>query len=374
MKHVMNRRDFLAVGSLAATGLSLHAGQTVHKPGTTGAVVNLGIIGMGSRGGGIAGNIRRLPGTKVTACCDTLPDHLKTGLDRAGPQAVGYTDYRKLLEDKNVDGVIITLPQHLHYPAAKAALEAQKHVYLEKTMTHTISEALELTATVERHPHLVFQVGHQYRYFALYHRIFSMLMAGELGTVLQYECQYHRNADWRKQVPDPALERHLNWRMYREYSGGLMTELCSHQIDIVNWFTGSHPLRVTAIGGVDYWKDGRETYDNIRAIFEYPDGVKATASSILCNAYNGFSIRILGTKATVEVQQSSALLYYETRAKTHGVVDGVSGATADSRGQGSAIPITFDYQDTSKRNPTAYALLDFADCQCHRHASGKRFR
>src|SRR5690606_10785236 len=109
-------------------------------------------------------------------------------------------------------------------------------------------------------------------------------------------------------------------------------------------------------------KDGRETYDNIRAIFEYPNGVKANVSSILSNAYKGFSIRILGTKGTIEVQQNKAYFYAEDQKKELSTVDGVTGATANSWGQGKPVLVEFENPDNFNRNPTAYAFLDFADC------------
>jgi len=265
------------------------------------------------------------------------------------------------LADKRVDAVIIALPLYLHYAVAAAALDAGKHVYLEKTMTYNSLEALLLEEKVKQHPTLTFQVGFQYRYFALYHKIAEILEQKWLGDVMQYECQYHRNSDWRRPVSDPKLERQINWRMYREYSGGLMAELCAHQIDIVNWFTGGHPERVVAVGGIDYWKDGRDTYDNIRAIFEYPDGVKASVSSILSNAYRGYSIRILGTKGTIEVQQSKAYIYGEAKTKTLGTIDGVTRATVESWGQGEKKPIEFSSPDGKNLDPTAYALMGFAE-------------
>jgi len=352
----------LALASFPAVAAGLpYQFSSLYSNGKT-DTIRLGIIGMGSRGQGIANTVKKLPGLSITACCDSLPEHLSKSLSVLNKGIKGYADYQLLIKDPNVDAVVIALPQHLHYQAAVAALNANKHVYLEKTMTHDIKEALSLSSIVNKKPKLIFQVGHQYRYFQLYHRINEMIKKGWLGDVLQFECQYHRNANWRKPVSDPKLERHINWRMYREYSGGLMTELCSHQIDIVNWLTNSHPVRVTAIGGIDYWKDGRETYDNIRAIFEYPNGVKANVSSILSNAYKGFSIRILGTKGTIEVQQNKAYFYAEDQKKELSTVDGVTGATANSWGQGKPVLVEFENPDNFNRNPTAYAFLDFADC------------
>lgn len=141
-----------------------------------------------------------------------------------------------------------------------------------------------------------------------------------------------------------------------------MTELCSHQVDILNWFNGGHPLSVAAMGGIDYWQDGRETYDNIRAIYAYPNGVKANVSSILSNSFNGYSIRVLGTKGTIEIQRTKALAYPEQLNTKPTTVDGVTGATAESWGQGKPLELKFESQDGENRDPTAYALLDFVKC------------
>jgi predicted dehydrogenase len=366
-KQDISRRKFIANSTIAMAGISgaaaglpssLFASNSLWRSDN----LRLGIIGMGSRGGGIANTVKNLPGITITACCDSLPEHLSKGLSVLDKGIKGYADYRQLLNDPRVDAVVITLPQHLHYKVAVDALDANKHVYLEKTMTHTIDEAISLASIVAKKSRLVFQVGHQYRYFQMYHRIAEMMKKGWLGDVLQFECQYHRNANWRKPVTDPKLERHINWRMYREYSGGLMTELCSHQLDLVNWLTNSHPIRISAMGGIDYWKDGRETYDNIRGLFEYPGGIKVNASSILSNAYKGFSIRILGTKGTIEVQQNKAHFYAEAVKKELTTVDGVTGATANSWGQGKPVLVEYKNQDEFNRNPTAYAFLDFANC------------
>lgn len=354
-----SRRNFLKTGSLALAGIA--AGLPVIGATRRDKVIKIGIIGVGNRGRGIANVMQALPGLELIACCDILESQLD--VSESVPATVKrYADFRRLLDNADVEGVVIALPEHLHFPAAVAALQAGKHVYLEKTMTHTIDEADRLVQVAAGYPRQVLQIGHQYRYFMLYHKVNEAIRQGWIGDVLQYECQYHRNSDWRRPVPDTASERQVNWRMYKAYSGGLMTELCAHQVDVLNWFTGSHPLDVTAVGGIDYWKDGRETYDNIRAIYSYPGGVRANVSAILTNGYKGYSIRVLGTEGTIEIQRTKALMYPENTKKALATVDGVTGATSESWGQGKPVPLAFENQDDLDRDPTAYALLDFADC------------
>jgi len=324
-------------------------------------VVRLGIIGCGKRGQGVARIIKDLPGLAIVACCDTVPERLDSILQYVSIKSKSYKDYRSLLEDKNIDAVFIASPEHLHFQMAIDALDAGKHVYLEKTITYNIQQALDLERSVKQSDK-VFQVGHQYRSFPLYHEIKEALNRNWLGDVLHFECWYHRNSDWRYPVTANSTERLTNWRMYKEYSGGLMTELSAHQLDIVNWLTGNHPKKVSGIGNINFWKDGRETYDSVQAIFEYPGGVKANVSSILSNAYNNYEIRVLGTKGTIQILRDTAFLHAEPIKKQLGVVDGVTGATLLKATQGKALPIEFEYPDGIKRDPTYYAFVNFINC------------
>src|SRR5690606_31097638 len=306
----MDRRSFLESGIYGIAGLALTTGPHQSLFGQEKDPLKIGMIGFGSRGSGVASLIKAIPGITLIAYSDIMERQLRAA-EALFPDASGYKDYRKLLDLSAIEAVYIALPEHLHFSVASEALEAGKHVYLEKTMTHTPEQADQLVDLASRYPKSILQIGHQYRYYQLYHQVLDVINGGFVGEVKQYECQYHRNSNWRRPVSDASLERQINWRMYKEYSGGLMTELCSHQVDILNWFNGSHPLSVVALGGIDYWQDGRETYDNIRAVYAYPNGVKANVSSILTNSFNGYSIRVLGTKGTIEIQRTKALAYPE---------------------------------------------------------------
>jgi Predicted dehydrogenases and related proteins len=357
----MNRRGFLRNGMYGAAGVAFGGFPYQRIYAQREAPVTIGVIGFGSRGSGVAGLMKKIPGVSVLAYSDILDPQFQAA-GRLFPTATGYRDYRKLLDSASIEAVYIALPEHLHFSAASEALQAGKHVYLEKTMTHTPGQADQLVELATRHPKSVLQIGHQYRYYQLYHKVLEVINGGFIGEVKQYECQYHRNSDWRRPVPDPSLERQINWRMYKEYSGGLMTELCSHQVDILNWFNDSHPISVVAMGGIDYWKDGRETFDNIRAVYAYPNGVKASVTSILSNSFNGYSIRVLGTKGTIEIQRTKAFAFPEVLNSKPMTVDGVTGATAESWGQGKPMELEFQNQDDQNRDPTAYALMDFVAC------------
>lgn len=362
MNDVTSRRRFMATGLTAVAGLGMlpawASGRATFNPADK---IRLGIIGTGSRGAGLATLIREMPDFDLVACCDVIPENLQKGLSLARKDAKGYTDYRKLLDDKSIDAVVIATPLYLHYPMAVAALQAGKHIYLEKSMTYDIPQAIDLVKKVKASG-LIFQIGYQYRYYGLYHRVKEIINQNWLGKITHFECQYNRNSNWRFPVKDPKMERAINWRMYREYCGGPLSELCAHEIDVVNYLLDSHPVKVVGLGGINYWKDGRDTYDNIRTVYDYPNGVKASVTSVLSNAYNGYSIRILGDKATAEILRDKALIYPETINNAKGVVDGVTGATIAVTTQGQGVELKFGKSGEESLEPTVYALQDFADC------------
>jgi predicted dehydrogenase len=302
-----------------------------------------------------------MPGFQVTACCDILPGNLEKAAQFTGGKAKNYSDYRALLEDRSVDAVIIATPLFLHAPMALDALSAGKHVYLEKSLSYNIEEAMLLEKKVKQSK-LVFQVGYQYRYYGLYKRIKEIMEQNWLGKVTHFESQYNRNSNWRNPVSDPSLERTVNWRMYSEYCGGPLSELCAHQIDMIQYLLGCNPLRAIAIGGINYWKDGRDTYDHIRAIYEYPGGIKSSVSSVLSNAYNSYNIKIYGDRATVEIQRENAYIYAENPHNARGTVDGVTGATISVKTQGEAEEIMWKKEGEPLLEPTTYALEDFRRC------------
>jgi predicted dehydrogenase len=155
----------------------------------------------------------------------------------------------------------------------------------------------------------VLQTGLQRRYSPFYQAARAMVKKGLIGDVTHIRAQWHRNGSGRRPVADPRLDRQINWRFYREYTGGLTAELASHQIDVADWFFGATPEFVCGIGGIDYWRDGRTTYDNIQMLFQYPQGRKLMYSAISTNQFlplfDGtrpqFGEEILGTGGSIQI-------------------------------------------------------------------------
>lgn len=311
----ITRRDFLkgsvatatAIG-IGAAGVFSHASAEMIGPNDT---INAAIIGIGSQGGILLERVIKIPNVKIVACCDIVPSHLKRALDIA-KGADGYDDYRKLLERKDIHAVISAVPIAMHAPIAIDALRAGKHVFSEKMMAYSIEEAKHM-ARVARQTGRKLQIGHQRRSNPNYQHACKMIHDGLLGKVTHVRAQWNRNASWRRPVPKDSTEELTNWRLYRKSSQGLMAELGSHQIDVVNWVLGEVPCAVVGIGGLDYWKDGRDVDDNVQVVFQYPSGVKLTYQSICTNQFDGATEQIMGTKGTMVLSEGRCMFYREPK-------------------------------------------------------------
>lgn len=354
----MDRRKFLINGGTATAAII--ASSSVFASlgnGLSSKKINVGIIGTGQRGTGLIPFINEIENLNVHACCDVISFRLEKAIGKTDGKAKAYDNYKSLLKDKDIDAVVIATPFNTHSQIAIDAIEAGKHVYCEKTMAKGYEGIQELVSKVKKSD-IIFQTGHQYHSSRLYTHVVKLIKEGKVGNILAFDCQWNRSGNWRRQVPNPNLERAINWRMYKEYSGGLVAELCSHQIDFVNTILEENPLQVMGTGGVDYWKDGRETYDNIHLIYSYPKGIKAKFTCLTSNAKEGYQIKVIGDKGTMVITTKTAKFYPEIKKKQKNKklqnVDGVSGATwqKDDLGYGEPINIVHD-------NPSKQALLDF---------------
>lgn len=351
----MRRKDFIRnssgilLGSMVAPNLM--ANYSLNSS------INIGVIGTGGRGKGIIKLLNSIPGCEVIAVCDNLTFRLEEAyaLIINNKKAKAYDDYRKLLEDKNIDAVIVSTPLYLHDKIAIDALDADKHVYCEKTLAKGAAATASIVNKCKT-SNKIFQTGHQYHSSRMYSQLVEMIWQGKVGKISSIEAQWNRNGDWRRAVPDPKLERQINWRMYRDYSYGLLAELSSHQIDFANWILKAVPEKAIGMGGINYWKDGRETYDNTKVVFQYPEGVKATYTCLTSNAKDDYKIMVMGDKGTLTISYASAWFYPEGEYKSeYGEVDGVSGATTNWT-QSKGMPIEISHID-----PTKQALIDFRD-------------
>ena len=302
----IGRRDFLkTVGALGSSGLLLTAFPWLqsfaadNQKALKGEKAKLAIIGTGSRGMYHINNLLNTRQAEIVALCDIYKPHL----DQAAalcPKAKKYSDYREVLASPDVQGIIIACPLHEHAPIAIAGMKAGKHVFSEKSMARTLDQCKEMY-DVYKQTGQVLYIGQQRLFDKKYIKALEMVHNGTIGEVVGLRNFWFRNNDWRRPVPEPSLERQINWRLYNEYSGGLMTELATHQLQIGTWALKSIPDYIMGSGDISFWKDGREVYDNVNVIYHYPNGVKMTFESIISNKKYGMDEQILGHKGTLEL-------------------------------------------------------------------------
>lgn len=357
----MERRSFIKQSTASLGALLLSDQIFAFSNGKAATKLNIGIIGCGSRGVGLMHVLKELKDKfQVTALCDILDFRFREAKEAVTTEVKEHNDYRKLLDDKTVPVIVIATPLYLHYQMAADALKAGKHVFLEKTMTYTIQQALDLAKLAKSYPNQVLQIGHQLPYTPLYIKVKEMIAKDYLGKITQVACRYDRHNDWRRPVPDPKLERAINWRMYKEYSGGLTAEILSHQMQYINWALDTHPDEVFSTGGIDYYKDGRETYDNVQVMLRYNEkGIIGNFGSTLANEREGFIFKIKGTKGAVELLFDDGIFYPEKETKKQlETVDGVAGATKIEWKKDGGISIMKE----PMKDGTWYALSDFHNC------------
>jgi len=345
----VTRRDFLktAAAAAAVSALPVAGAPAILAAPVVSNPVRYGIIGTGSRALELIKALTTIPQGQCIATCDIYPVNLKKGAEATGANPQTYTNYKELLDRKDVDAVLITTPLNLHAQMLIDSLNAGKHVFVEKSMFFKEEEADPIRQAAAAHPKQVLQVGLQRRSSILYRIAMHMIQRGALGNLTFFRAQWHRNNNWRRPVADPKLERQINWRMYREFSGGLMAELGSHQIDIVNWALGAEPISVIGNGGINHWKDGRETNDNVQAIFEYPNGQKLVYSSILCNQHLDYNEQLMGDGGTLIITIGKGMYYREpvSKATANPKENWWAGATVTKRATEEGVLIYPDQEN-----------------------------
>jgi predicted dehydrogenase len=300
----MKRREFIKRIAQTTAAVSATALSTSRVLGAN-ERVGIGVIGFGLVGRIHTRSFHSLPGSQVVAVADTYQPRLDAAQMTVGGGAKLYRDFRRLLEDKNVDAVVVATPDHWHALHTMMACAAGKDVYCEKPLTLFVREGRWMIDVARRHKRVV-QVGTQQRSGPHYQRARELLRGGAIGDIVSVQLNYFRNVSpGFGNPPDcpppqdldydmflgPAPQRPYNpnrgiyhFRWFWDYSGGQMTNLGHHSLDVVHWVTGvKGPQAVTCAGGRLFLKDNGEVPDLQDAIIEYP-GFHATVQFRECAA------------------------------------------------------------------------------------------
>ncbi len=274
---------------------------------THGQLARIGIIGPGSRGQFLMTFLAQNPKVDIVAISDIYQPSIDGALTIA-PKAKVYKDYRKLLEDKNVEAVVIATPLDKHYQMAMDAFDVGKHVFCEKSIAYTLEETHNVFQRYVKSGK-VFFVGQQRLFDPRYIRAIELVHEGKFGEISGFRTFWHRNNDWRRPIPSPKLDEHINWRLYKKHSKGIMTELACHQLQIGTWAMRQIPDKVMGHGAITFWKEKREVYDNVSCIYMFDNGVKMNFDSVLSSKFYGLEEQIMCNTGTVELEKGK--YYFE---------------------------------------------------------------
>ena len=327
------RRRFLGT-SLGAT-TALLAGWRPAPASAVGANdrIRVGIIGTGGRARGLMRQLRDLPGQEIVAVCDVYEPRVLEAAEIAGTGAARFAEYRRLLDDKDVHAVLIGAPDHWHKTMTLDALAAGKDVYVEKPVSHSIEEGAAMVAAVEASKQVV-QTGTQQRSWEHWVLGKQIVDSGKLGQVTFVNSYWYQRLgttplpaievarlDWKRWL-GPArdqpfdAERFVRWRHFKDFGGGVLTDLLTHWIDVVHWYMGvDTPLSAVATGR-NYLTKTWEWPDAVTATLEYPKRFLVTHTGTYGSSIDDGGLEIRGDRATLKIDRQRLLVFNEGAPRT----------------------------------------------------------
>jgi predicted dehydrogenase len=325
----MTRRQFSVLAGYSASAAGYAANETIA----------LGCIGTGGRCRHLMRSLPKIAGVRVTAVCDIWDTHLEAGKQMADPKAFATKDYRALLDRKDIDAVLIGAPDHWHVPLTIAAVQAGKDVYVEKPLTHDLSEGAAVIDAVKKSGRIV-QVGMQQRSMPHFQKGYEIVQSGQIGKIHKVHLTWNRNqpraqrrdmginpatVDWkmflgaaREQPFDPY--RFRQWRWFWDFGGGLFTDLMVHYIDVVHWYLGlEHPDTAVAAGDQFHARDIWETPDTVQTVLRYPQQqLQAYFEGTFVQARNAAMLEFMGTEATLYLDRGRLEIIPERKRAVDG--------------------------------------------------------
>ena len=320
-RFLVSRRDFMRTGVVGTAGLAMGSAlPTVVPPSDR---ITIGMIGAGARAHQLVEAFKRFPEVEIVAACDAYTGRLSRIRDRTDQKADVMADYREIINRSDIDAVVISSPDHWHYQHSVDSLNAGKHAYIEKPLTYSIEEGLGIIEAQKKH-NLAVQVGSPGPGSILVQKARQMIREGRLGQVTMVRATMNRNTAsgaWIYPIPPDASprtvdwdlflgsapkrpyspERFFRWRCYKDYSGGMSTDLYVHTCTNINYVMGAQiPESVMAMGGLYRWTRSRDVPDTINASLKYREGFMVSLSGTFNNqGGSGGGMRILGTEGSL---------------------------------------------------------------------------
>ena len=317
----MHRRRFLEAASATALSATRVLGANDR--------IRVALIGSGGRGRALASLAKPFKGSELVAACDVFQPRIAMALEIMGPGAKGEPDHRRILDRADIDAVIIATPDHWHTPLTLEAVDAGKDVYVEKPVTHDLSEGERLITGVEKSNRVV-ATGTQQRSWEHFLLAKDIVDSGRLGQITFARTYWFQDyvrtsplspmdlsqLDWERWV-GPAkkqpfeLVRFRRWRLFWDFGGGVLTDLMVHWIDVVQWFLKSPSLQSVHAVGRTYAVKGVETPDTVSATMDFPENYTAIYYGSMVGRRESGGIVFRGTDGMLDLTREGFAFYPE---------------------------------------------------------------
>ena len=314
MKLSPNRRDFFAsagtVGSFYIMKPSTALGSQANS------ALSVGLIGAGRRGSYDAGIFAKNEFAKVSHVCDIYDDQIAAALK----QFSGAKTFKNIddLLASDVDAVLIATPPFLHPEHFEKAVKARKHIFMEKPAGVTpagCKRVLEAAKNADKTKRIT--VDYQQRYGREYRKAYEIVKSGEIGGIKAIRASWIGGGLPERSGHPQSEEKIRNWLFYKEMGGDIIVEQNCHNLDVVNWFMGTHPVKAAGYGGRAVRKHIGNIMDNLAVTFEYADGTvfSYSANQITTNNYYDVSETFMCEKGAINVSRQGYKLYKGTNRK-----------------------------------------------------------
>ena len=351
IKHLTGTTLALGTGQLASLAADQKLEErilTYQRKVSANDRISVAVIGMGIMGNNNINTALKVPGVEMVAACDLYTGRLEHAKELFGKDLFVTNDYRKILDRKDIDAVIIAAGDHYHARIAEDALKQGKHVYCEKPMVHYIDEGAGVVAA-QKASNKVFQVGSQRVSSIVYAKAHELYKSGEIGKLNMVNAIYDRQdalgaweytmptdgssqtVDWDKYIAgmpkipyDP--KKFFWWRNYREFGTGVAGDLFVHLLSGTHVITDSKgPETIFASGQLCYWKDGRNVPDVMTGIMQYPETQEHSAFQLTLqvNFVSGTggseTIRFVGDQGTIDINGNGLTVHHSIMAEAPGI-------------------------------------------------------
>ncbi|HSW44114.1 MAG TPA: Gfo/Idh/MocA family oxidoreductase [Phycisphaerae bacterium] len=393
MRRLISRRAFstrvAAAGVLAATARPGRGESSANE------AIRLGIIGLGNRGDQLIDAFKPHKDARIVALCDVYQPYVEFAREKVGGSPFCADDYRRLLDRKDIDAIVIATPDHWHALQCVDACLADKDVYVEKPLSLVVSEGRRMVQVAQERKRVV-QVGIHRRSLPVIAKAAELVRNGAIGKVSVCRT-FHLTNEWPHGIgtppdsdPPPGLDWNMwlgpapkvpynknrcfyRFRWFRDYSGGQLTNIGTHFLDVIQWAIGQDaPRRVVALGSKSTIRDNREIPDTMEALWEYPDGTLAIFSQFNANTSPGNAkdshIEFRGTEGTLFVTHGKIEIVPEVvRADEIPALDPTNRADNSRQSKATTQPACKTFT-MSGQTDTSLHTRNFLDCVKSREA------